>query len=353
MKTLVRATNWVGDVVMSHPALRALKAADPGGRLAVLARPWVADLYRRAAEVDEVLVDDAAGRHAGSGGRARLAEEVRGREFDRAVIFPTSFSTALVLARAGVRERIGYRGEGRGALLTKAVRLDLAPGTHQVWRHLRLAAAAGAELPAAPDVAWDVPKEVRETARSQLAAAGVSGPFVAAHVASFAHAAKRWDLARFSQVFDRLAARQGIPVVLLGSVAEKAVNAEAASLARKARILDLSGATTLPEALGILASARVFIGNDSGLAHLASAAGTPAVVVFGPTDPDATRPWDGPRADGQPVRLAVVRSRTPCAPCGFAICPIDHACIAGVTPEDVLEAVGRVESPNRGFSSNG
>lgn len=344
MKTLVRATNWVGDVVMSRPALRALKAADPKGRLAVLARPWVAELYRLADEVDDVLVDDASGRHAGNAGSARLAAEVRERGFDRAVILPTSFSTALVLARAGVAERIGYRGEGRGPLLTKAIRLDLAPGVHQVWKHLRLAEAAGAVTSAAPDVSWDAPKGVRETARARLAAAGVTGPFVAAHVASFAHAAKRWDLARFAEVFDGLAARLGCPVVLLGSAGEKAVNLEAASLAKKARVVDLSGATTLPEALGVLASARLFAGNDSGLAHLASAAGTPAVVVFGPTDPDATRPWDGPRADGRPVRLALARRRTPCAPCGWAICPIDHACMAAVTPADVLAAAESVLS---------
>ena len=341
MKTLVRATNWVGDVVMSRPALRALKAADPSGRLAVLARPWVAELYRLAEEVDDVLVDEESGRHAGALGRARLAGEVRDGGFDRAVILPTSFSTALVLARAGVPERIGYRGEGRGPLLTRALRLDLAAGEHQVWKHLRLAAAAGALLPAAPDVSWDAPKDVRESARVRLAEVGLSGPFIAAHVASFAHAAKRWDLARFAHVFDGLSAR-GLSVALLGSAGEKGVNAEAASLAEKARVFDLSGRTTLPEALGVLASARLFVGNDSGLAHLASAAGTPSVVVFGPTDPDATRPWDGPRADGKPVRLALARRRTPCAPCRWAVCPIDHACMAAVAPADVLEAAESV-----------
>lgn len=341
MKTLVRATNWVGDVVMSRPALRALKAADPSGRLAVLARPWVAELYRLAEEVDDVFIDDASGRHAGGPGRARLAGEVRDAGFDRAVVLPTSFSTALVLARAGVPERIGYRGEGRGPLLTRALRLDLAAGEHQVWKHLRLASAAGAPLPAAPDVSWDASKAVRESARLRLAEAGLSGPFVAAHVASFAHAAKRWDLARFAEVFDSLSAR-GLPVALLGSAGEKGVNAEAAALARTARVFDLSGMTSLPEALGVLSSARLFVGNDSGLAHLASAAGTPSVVVFGPTDPDATRPWDGPRADGRPVRLALARRRTPCAPCGWAVCPIDHACMAAVAPADVLEAAESV-----------
>ncbi len=343
MKTLVRATNWVGDVVMSRPALRALKAADSRGRLAVLARPWVAELYRLADEVDDVLVDDSSGRHAGSAGRTLLASEVREGGFDRAVILPTSFSTALDLARAGVPERIGYRGDGRSLLLTRALRPGLAPGEHQVWKHLRLAAAAGAEIPAAPDVSWDTPKAVREAARARLAEAGLAGGFVAAHVASFAHAAKRWDLGRFAEVFDGLAA-SGLPVVLLGSAGEKGVNAEAASFAKRARVVDLSGKTTLPEALGVLASARLFVGNDSGLAHLASAAGAPSVVVFGPTDPDATRPWDGPRPDGRPVRLVLARRRTPCAPCGFPVCPIDHACMAAVTPADVLAAAESVLS---------
>jgi heptosyltransferase-2 len=347
VRTLVRATNWVGDVVLSLPAVRALRAADPKGALAVLARPWVAELYRLLPEVDEVLVDESKGPEADPKARERLALEIRRGRFDRAVVLPTSFETAWTLARAGVPERIGYRGELRGALLTRAVRLVLGPGEHQVWKHLRLAAAAGAPLPAAPDVSWPVSAVLREAARARLAEAGVTGSFAAAHIASFAHAAKRWDLARFADVFDALAARRGLTTVLLGSAGEKAVNAEAASLAKKARVYDLSGRTSLPEALGVLAEARLFLGNDSGLAHLAGAAGTPSVVVFGSTDPDATRPWDGPRPDGKSVRLALARRRTLCAPCRFDVCPIDHACMTGVTPEDVLAAVNKVLADER------
>ncbi len=348
MRTLVRATNWVGDVVLSLPAVRALRAADPKGALAVLARPWVAELYRLLPEVNEVFVDESKGPEADPKARERLAMEIRGGRFDRVIVLPTSFETAWTLARAGVPERIGYRGELRGALLTRAVRLFLGPGEHQVWKHLRLAAAAGAPLPAAPDVSWPVSGALREAARARLAEAGwKGGPFAAAHVASFAHAAKRWDLARFAAVFDALAARHGLPVVLLGSSGEETVNAQTSALATKTRTLDLAGKTSLPEALGILAEARLFLGNDSGLAHLASAAGTPAVVVFGSTDPDATRPWDGPRPDGRPVRLALVRRRTLCAPCRFDVCPIDHACMTGVTPEDVLAAADKVLADER------
>jgi heptosyltransferase-2 len=340
VRTLVRATNWVGDVVMSLPAVRALRAADPGGTVAILARPWVAELYRLLPGVDEVLVDDATGAAASGSAREHLVASIRAGRFDRAVIFPTSFQSAWTLARAGVPERIGYGGEWRSALLTRAVGRSFAPGEHQVWRHLRLAAAAGAALPGAPDVSWPVSAAVREAARARLTEAGwKGGPFVAAHVASFAHAAKRWELPRFAAVFDAIGGRRSLPVVLLGSAGERAVNAAAAGFARKARVLDLSGATSLFEALGVLAEAALFLGNDSGLAHLASAAGTPSAVVFGSTDPEATRPWDGARADGRPVRLSIIRKRTLCAPCRFAVCPIDHACMEGVTPADVLAAV--------------
>lgn len=346
MKTLVRATNWVGDVVMSLPAVRALRAADPKGTLALLARPWVAEMYRLLPEVDEVVVEGAKEADADANARERLVGEIRAARFDRAIILPTSFHSAWTLARAGVPERIGYRSEWRGALLTRAVALSLAPGEHQVWKHLRLAeaaGAAGAASPGAPDVSWPVSAALREAARARLAEAGwKGGAFAAAHVASFENAAKRWELARFAAAFDELAARRGLPVVLLGSAGEKSVNGEAAALAKKARVFDLSGATSLPEALGVLAEAALFLGNDSGLAHLAGAAGTPSVVVFGPTDPDATRPWDGPRADGKRVRLAVARQRTLCAPCRFAVCPIDHACMNGVTPADVVAAIDAV-----------
>jgi heptosyltransferase-2 len=330
---------------MSLPAVRALKSSFPKDHLSVLCRPWVADLYRLRPEVEEVLVEDPSGAHAGSAGRERLAAELRAKAFDRAIVLPTSFGTAWTLQRAGIPERIGYRGEGRTALLTRA--LPVAPGTgeHQVWRHLRLVEAAGAASTAAPDVSWAVGAAEREKARALVEEAGLTGSgFVAAHVASFAHAAKRWDLARFADVFDRLAERRGLAVVLLGSAGEKGVNAETAALLSRARAVDLSGKSSLPDVLGILSEAALFVGNDSGLAHLSGAAGTPTVVLFGPTDPDATRPWDGPRGDGRRARIAVVRRRTLCAPCPFGVCPIDHACMGTVGVDGVMAAVERVLS---------
>ncbi len=342
MRLLLRATNWVGDVVMSLPALRALRAGHPGASLAVLARPWVAELYRLLPEVDEVIVEDARGAHAGVGGRGALARALEGR-FDRAVILPRSFETALTLFRARVPERIGYRGELRSPLLTRAVPLRLAAGEHQVFQHLRLAAEAGGDGSAPPDVSWPVPERLRDAARERLREAGWDGsPFVAAHVASFAHTAKRWDPARYAALFDVLSRGRGLVPVLLGSGAEAPLNREVASLPEAARSVDLSGRSTLPEVLGVLSLAALFVGNDSGIAHLAGAVGTPTVVVFGSTDPEATRPWDGPRGDGREPRVRVARERTLCAPCRSFVCPIDHRCMTGLGLPAVLAEVDAV-----------
>ncbi|MBL8113420.1 MAG: lipopolysaccharide heptosyltransferase II [Acidobacteria bacterium] len=340
MRILLRAPNWVGDVVMSLPALTALRAEFPKAHLAVQARSWVAELYRLRDEVDGVVVEDSRGAHQGREGRERLAQELRSGRFDRTVILPTSFASAWIPFRAGIPERIGYRAEGRSLLLTQAVPQDLEPGEHQIWKHLRLVSAAGARLPEKPDVSWSVGPRERAAARKLLESAGLgSRKFVAVHAASFAHAAKRWPFPRFAELLDLLHREEGLTAVLLGSEAERAVNGELLALTTRGAPVDLAGRSSLPEVLGLLAEADRFVGNDSGLAHLAGAVGTPAAVLFGPTDPEATRPWDGPRADGQPSRIAVVRSAPPCAPCRFAVCPLDHVCMRSVTARDVLTAL--------------
>ena len=332
MRLLLRATNWVGDVVISLPALRALRAHHRGDHLAVLARPWVSDLYRLLPEVDELLVEEPKGRHGGREGRHLLADELREKAFDRAILLPRSFATARAVYRAGIPERWGFRGELRSPLLTHPVPFSPRPGEHELHRHLRLVEATGVPGPAIPDATLTVPDAVRRSARAKLHDVGLDGgPFAAAHVASFAHEAKRWPEERFAALFARLHEERDLPVVLLGSAAEAGLNARVAALAAPARVVDLAGRTSLAEVLGVVAEAELFVGNDSGLAHLSNAAGTPTTVVFGPTDPDATRPWDGPRPDGKPVRLRIVRNRVLCAPCRFTRCPLDHACMTGLT----------------------
>ncbi|MEO6325294.1 MAG: glycosyltransferase family 9 protein, partial [Thermoanaerobaculia bacterium] len=292
---------------------------------------------------NEVLVEDPAREHRGSAGRDRLVAEIKKRSFDRALVFPTSFRSLWSSYRAGIPERLGYGGELRSLMLTRIVPERRPHDEHQIWKHLRLVEAAGAAVPARPDSSWEVSDTLRDAGRERLDETGWSGsPFLVAHVASFAHAAKRWPLPRFAGLFDALARARNFDTVLVGSAGEADVNAQVHALAREARILDLSGKSSLPELLGVLRSAALFVGNDSGISHLAAAVGIPTAVVFGPTDPDATRPWDGQRPDGSAARITVIRKRPLCAPCRFAVCPIDHRCMEDIVVSDVLRGIDRV-----------
>ena len=344
VRTLVRATNWVGDVVMSLPAVRALRAADPKARSRSSRAPGSRSCTGSSRKSTRSSSTTRRAPPRARSARERLVGEIRAARFDRAVILPTSFQSAWTLARAGVPERIGYRGEWRGALLTRAVRRRLAPGEHQVWKHLRLAAAAGAALPGAPDVSWPVSAAVREAARARLAEAGwKGGPFVAAHVASFAHAAKRWELAPLRGRLRRArgAARPpGRPPRKRGG---KGRQRRSRGLSRRRRASSTSRAPR-----------RSPRRSASSRRRRSSSATTPASRISRgrrarrPSSSSARRT---PRrrgrgtaraSDGRPVRLALVRRRTLCAPCRFAVCPIDHACMEGVTPADVLAAVDAV-----------
>ena len=120
-RLLVRATNWIGDAIMSIPALRAIRRAHAGWQITILALPWVAGLYEGEGFCDEVLVYRRDGDHRGLRGRARLARELRSRRFDRAILLQNAFDAAWLAWRARVPERIGYDRDGRGLLLTDRV----------------------------------------------------------------------------------------------------------------------------------------------------------------------------------------------------------------------------------------
>src|SRR5262249_24131819 len=140
MKLLIRATNWVGDSIIAWPALRAVRSRFPEAEIAILARPYVADLYRDQQVCDELIAYDRGGDHAGRGGRRRLLEELHGRQFDAALLLQNAFDAAWLAWRAGIPERIGYARDGRSWLLTKPVRVPRAGEIppHEMFYYLEL-----------------------------------------------------------------------------------------------------------------------------------------------------------------------------------------------------------------------
>lgn len=320
-RLVLRAPNWIGDVVLSLPALRDLKRNFPDARLDVLARPWVAPLYEALPEVAGVVL---------SRGIRADAAALRG-SFDVGVLFTNSFGTALSLALAGVPERWGYATEARGALLTRrAWPPDATRGRSQVYYYRAMLAGVGLQVSASPDAALRCPDAWSRQAAERLG----DGPVIGVNPGAAYGSAKRWVPARYAAAAERLAAERGARIALLGGAGERPLADAIAGALRKPPV-DLCGRTTLPELVGVLSRLDLLLTNDSGPMHLAAALGTPLVAVFGPTDWRETAPV-GPGA------RSLVREDVECAPCMLRECPIDHRCMTRVSVDRVVEEARRL-----------
>lgn len=314
-RLVVRAPNWLGDVVLSLAAVRDLRRNFPQARIEVLARPAVAALYGAVTEVDAVRE---------SRGLRADARAVTGA-FDAGVLLTNSFGSALALRLAGVPERWGYATDGRGVLLTRRARVrPSVRGRSQVYYYRAMLAGVGLRVTADPETGLRAPAQWLESADRLLG----PGEWVGLNPGAAFGPAKRWPHTRFAAVADRLVERMDARVAILGAASERPLaEAVAAAMGHPARVL--AGETSLADLVGVLARLRVLVTNDSGPMHMASALGTPVAAVFGPTDPRETAPVGPARLLGEPVH---------CAPCGLRACPIDHRCMTRVSAERVAAA---------------
>ena len=336
MKILVRATNWVGDAIMALPALRAVRARFPEAQIAILARPYVADVYRGQGVCDELMAYDPQKAHAGLAGRETLVRELRAKKFDVALLLQNAFDAAWIAWRAGIAERIGYARDGRSLLLTKAVPVPRAGDipTHEKYYYLELVRQAGwlDSLPDETFIELAVSKESCARAENTLEEAGARAAGLRVAIAAGASygSAKCWPPERFAELATRLQAENNADVILFGAAGEAAVSRAIAARMKNAPI-DLTGKTSIAELPALLSRCQLFIGNDSGAMHVAAAVGLPVVAVFGPTDPLGTAPVT--------PRSTIVQQKPYCSPCFLRRCPTDHRCMKSITPEMVGAAV--------------
>jgi heptosyltransferase-2 len=335
MKILVRATNWVGDAIMAIPALEAVRARWDGAEIVVLARSWVADLYRGQGYVDRVIVFDYRGRHRGILGRERLAAELRSEKFDAALLLQNAFEAAWLAWRAGIPERIGYARDARSWLLTQAIPVPEtgeAP-VHETYYYLELLKRAGwlAQLPAIRRIELRVTPAARLAAEERLGAAGARpGARRIAFAPGAAYgSAKCWEPERYAALADRLIAAFDADVILFGAPQESEMAARIVQ-AMQGKAINLAGATEIGELPGLLAACCLFIGNDAGAMHVAGAVGIPVVGIFGPTDPEGTSPVT--------PNFTLVREPVECSPCFLRHCPIDHRCMTRISVDRVFGA---------------
>ena len=334
-KILIRATNWVGDAVMSLPAIRALHGRFPEAEIAVLARPWVADLYARETAVHRVIPYDAKPGFRGLGRKLRTASALRPEKFDCAILLQNAFEAAAIAWLAGIPRRIGYNRDGRGALLTDAIPVP-QPGEiprHERFYYLEMLRRAGLIVEAAESN--EVRLEGAEAAASKgtrrFAQRDIAPPVIGLSPGAAYGTAKRWLPERFAEAALEVARSQRGSVVLFGSASERELCETVAQGIRAGGVAacNLAGHTTLSEFIELAAACCVFLTNDSGAMHIASALGVPTVAVFGATDDSTTGPTG---------RLArVVREPVECSPCLLRECPIDHRCMTRVAARRVAD----------------
>jgi len=334
-RLLIRGTNWIGDAVMTLPALASVRRTFPEARISVLAKSWVADVYRLCPHIDEVLVFESPGRHDGVLGKIRLARELHKSRFDAVILLQNAIEAAIIAGLARIPIRAGYNSDARGWLLTHSVQRTREIKTvHQTRYYLEMVKALGCA---------DIPVEVQLEARKK------SDPPVEAILDRYAidrevlliglapgatyGAAKKWFPERFAAVADRLADDRPARILLFGSAADQASTDRVRQHARHP-VIDLAGKTTLREAIAVMARCHIFISNDSGLMHVAAALGVPTVAIFGSTNPVTTGPVGR--------RTVIVRRDAPCSPCLKTSCPTDFRCMEQLGVDDVYQAARRM-----------
>jgi heptosyltransferase II len=340
---LIRGTNWVGDAVISIPAMREIRRLFPDAHISLLVRPWVRDVYSAVEFADEILIYDKSGSHRGPAGFRKLVVDLRRRRFDMAILMQNAFKAALIALCAGIPRRVGYARDGRSFLLTDAVAIDPAVRRmHQVNYYLGILSALGFPTPLAgndrehlPSIAIGINDSDRITAREMLRSGGIAeGEIVIGlNPGAFYGEAKRWFADRYAAVADALADRYHARIVIFGSPADRAIAEEVAAKIRRTPLL-LAGQTTLGQFMGLIKECSLLITNDSGPMHLAAALDVPQVAIFGSTSEVATGPLS-PRA-------VVVKHAVHCNPCFLKKCPTDFQCMKGISVQQVIEAAQRI-----------
>ena len=357
-KILVRGVNWLGDAVMSAPALQCLREAKPAAHITLLTHQKLAGLWQDHPAINEIQT------FATGQGAWRVGQQLRAGKFDLALALPNSHRSAIELWLAGIPERVGYARPFRNFFLTKSIRArdeavlmrkrshseinrliarpggaprtNLPTAAHHIFQYLHLVAALGAKPEAlAPHISVSE-KEVSAFRRRVIEVSG-SGPthWLGLNPGAEYGPAKRWPAERFIAAALEInkTVRCGWIIFGVNDPATLRVAGELESKLGRASVANFSGRTTLRELCAGLKFCELVLTNDSGPMHVAAAVGTPVVVPFGSTSSTLTGPGL-PGSDGH----VVFQSSIPCAPCFLRECPIDFRCMNSIEVAGVVDA---------------
>ena len=340
-KVLVVGPSWVGDMVMAQALYKVLRLANPQVEIHVVAPPWSLPVLERMPEVARGI--ELAVGHGELGFRKRLslARRIRSERYARAIVLPRSAKAALVPWLARIPLRTGFRGEWRYGLLND-VRVLEARLDQTVKRFVALGLPRDAALPT--PLPSTLQPRLRSDPKNLERLRALHGFAPSARLAALMPGAeygpaKRWPAEHYGALAAALAG-VNTDVVVLGSAKERAIGDEVAARAGSARVRNLCGETSLADVVDLLAAADVAVSNDSGLLHVAAAAGAPVVAIYGSSSPKFTPPLTDD--------AAVVSLEIECSPCFARECPLGHLkCLNDLTPAAVLTAVATLRAARR------
>ncbi|MDY0039771.1 MAG: lipopolysaccharide heptosyltransferase II [Desulforhabdus sp.] len=333
-KILIRSTNWLGDAVMTVPAMGAVRAAFPHAEIVVVATPAVAELFAGHPACDRVMIWDKKHANRGLVGLLRFSLNLRKAGFDLAILFQNAIEAAIMTWLARIPNRIGYRTDGRAMLLSHGIPISQRERRlHHTDYYLHMINRAGIRNAPGQVSLYCTQGEI-EWARQKLA----DRAWIAINPGAAYGSAKRWLPQRFAATANTMYQELGAHLLLLGGPEDIAIGRQISEMMHTPH-MNLIGKTSIRQLMALLSQCRLLLTNDSGPMHIAAALGTPVVAVFGPTDQTATSPVG--------TFSRVVRRETDCAPCLKRHCPTDHRCMTAIGVEDVMEAVRSLLDRNR------
>jgi heptosyltransferase-2 len=281
---LICGVNWLGDSIMSMPAVQLFRKNRPAARLTVLAKAGLVPLWRTHKAIDAVQE-----LRVGLRGTIEAAQAVKSGRFDKAFVFPNSFRSALIPFLAGVPARVGVRGHQRAWMLTEIVRHPAETGRrHQAWEYVDIMGLGDGRMELEPP-RLSVPEDSMARWKVRLGADDGRRALIGFLPGAARGPSKRWPDEYFIEAGRQLIEATGCRVVVLGLREETDLCQRIASGMGQAAV-NLAGQTPLADLAAVLSLCRLVVGNDSGGTHLAAATGARVVVIFGLTDPGKTGP---------------------------------------------------------------
>ena len=330
-RILVRTPNWIGDAVMTTPAMAAIRYTFPDTEISVLAKPAIAELFQSHPACDRIIIFDKSNGHKGIKGLWRLTRELKQLQFDIAILMQNAFQAAAITFLAGIPIRAGYRTDGRRWLLNYGVPVGSKERQlHHVDYYFNMVKALGIMGPS-KHLTLECTKQ--EFAWSQ----DIFGQQKYAVIAPGATygSAKKWKPERFAAVADSLGSQFDLKIVFIGDQGDQATGNQVTAQ-MQSQPINLIGKTSVRQMLAIISNSRLMVTNDSGPMHVAAAFNTPLIAIFGPTDRQTTSP--------QSKNARMVYQPLDCVPCLRRHCPTDHACMEAVTVDEVLTAANKLMS---------